>query len=180
MGYFLSKGLGVSERAARTNSIEVSGQQCQAWLKCGCPRAAAPRLGQHQLLHQGSAIVGFKARACLARFFCSSAAWRGRIRGPQFWSVSCVSPCSSIVLRHGLVCSAQVGMQNSALGALLATLHFPDPLTPVPCAISACTHSIVGSGIAAYWRLSSAAVIEDGAFAWRKGFIIRAVIYTRT
>ena len=26
---------------------------------------------------------------------------------------------------------AQVGMQNSALGALLATLHFPDPLTPV-------------------------------------------------
>ena len=50
----------------------------------------------------------------------------------------------------------QVGMQNSALGALLATLHFPDPLTPVPCAISACTHSIVGSGIAAYWRLTDA------------------------
>ena len=47
----------------------------------------------------------------------------------------------------------QVGMQNSALGALLATLHFADPLTPVPCAISACMHSIVGSGIAAYWRL---------------------------
>ena len=44
-------------------------------------------------------------------------------------------------------------MQNSALGALLATLHFADPLTPVPCAISACMHSMVGSGIAAYWRL---------------------------
>ena len=60
---------------------------------------------------------------------------------------------------------AQVGMQNSALGALLATLHFSDPLTPVPCAISACTHSIVGSGIAAYWRLSSVAVNDDGAIA---------------
>jgi hypothetical protein len=51
-------------------------------------------------------------------------------------------------------------MQNSALGALLATLHFPDPLTPVPCAISACTHSIVGSGIAAYWRLTD---VKEGA-----------------
>ena len=57
----------------------------------------------------------------------------------------------------------QVGMQNSALGALLATLHFPDPLTPVPCAISACTHSIVGSGIAAYWRLTDAGAADDGA-----------------
>ncbi len=71
---------------------------------------------------------------------------------------------STLPLTSGNTC-AQVGMQNSALGALLATLHFPDPLTPVPCAISACTHSIVGSGIAAYWRLSSAGVEEDGAFA---------------
>ena len=33
---------------------------------------------------------------------------------------------------------AQVGMQNSALGAVLASLHFADPLTPIPGAISAC------------------------------------------
>lgn len=49
--------------------------------------------------------------------------------------------------------SIEVGMQNSALGALLATAHFPaNPLAAVPCAISACTHSVMGSLLAAYWR----------------------------
>jgi hypothetical protein len=47
----------------------------------------------------------------------------------------------------------QVGMQNSALGALLASLHFAaHPLAAVPCAISACTHSVMGSLLAAFWR----------------------------
>ena len=46
----------------------------------------------------------------------------------------------------------QVGMQNSALGAVLASLHFSDPKTAVPCAISACLHSILGSVLAAFWR----------------------------
>ncbi|GAB4816235.1 hypothetical protein N2152v2_003281 [Parachlorella kessleri] len=49
--------------------------------------------------------------------------------------------------------SIEVGMQNSALGALLASLHFPaHPLAAVPCAISACMHSILGSLLAAWWR----------------------------
>jgi bile acid:Na+ symporter, BASS family len=43
-------------------------------------------------------------------------------------------------------------MQNSALGAYLALAHFSDPLTAVPCAISACTHSLMGSAIAGFWR----------------------------
>ncbi len=43
-------------------------------------------------------------------------------------------------------------MQNSALGAVLATLHFADPLTAIPCAISATTHSLLGSAFAGYWR----------------------------
>lgn len=43
-------------------------------------------------------------------------------------------------------------MQNSTLGAVLATLHFSDPLTAAPCAVSACTHSVLGSMLAAYWR----------------------------
>ena len=43
-------------------------------------------------------------------------------------------------------------MQNSALGAVLASLHFSDPKTAVPCAISACLHSILGSVLAAFWR----------------------------
>lgn len=49
--------------------------------------------------------------------------------------------------------SIEVGMQNSALGAVLATAHFPaHPLAAVPCAISACMHSVIGSLLAAYWR----------------------------
>ena len=44
--------------------------------------------------------------------------------------------------------SIEVGMQNSALGAVLATLHFADPLTPIPSAISACMHSVLGSALA--------------------------------
>jgi BASS family bile acid:Na+ symporter len=49
--------------------------------------------------------------------------------------------------------SIEVGMQNSGLGVVLAKKHFPSPLTPVPCAISAVFHSIIGSLLASYWRL---------------------------
>ena len=49
--------------------------------------------------------------------------------------------------------SIEVGMQNSALGVVLATAHFADPLVAVPCAISATVHSCVGSLIAGAWRL---------------------------
>ena len=46
----------------------------------------------------------------------------------------------------------QVGMQNSTLGASLALMHFADPLTAAPCAVSACMHSVIGSLLAAYWQ----------------------------
>lgn len=46
----------------------------------------------------------------------------------------------------------EVGMQNSGLGAALATAHFHNPLTAVPCAISATMHSVCGSLLAGYWR----------------------------
>ena len=49
-------------------------------------------------------------------------------------------------------CLRGTTLQNSALGAFLALAHFPDPLTAVPCAISACTHSLMGSAIAGAWR----------------------------
>ncbi|KAL2331282.1 hypothetical protein Fmac_018863 [Flemingia macrophylla] len=35
--------------------------------------------------------------------------------------------------------SIEVGMQNAALGEVLATKHFGDPLTTVPCAVSICS-----------------------------------------
>ncbi len=49
--------------------------------------------------------------------------------------------------------SIEVGMQNSGLGVVLARRHFADPFTAVPGAISAVVHSILGSALAARWRL---------------------------
>jgi bile acid:Na+ symporter, BASS family len=52
--------------------------------------------------------------------------------------------------------SIEVGMQNSGLGATLAKEHFAQmPLTPLPCAISATFHSVIGSILAGLWRLRS-------------------------
>lgn len=50
--------------------------------------------------------------------------------------------------------SIEVGMQNSGLGAVLARASFPElVLAPVPSAISASFHSIIGSALAAWWRM---------------------------
>jgi BASS family bile acid:Na+ symporter len=49
--------------------------------------------------------------------------------------------------------SIEVGMQNSGLGTGLAEKHFADPLTALPCAISAVFHSVIGSFLAGIWRL---------------------------
>jgi BASS family bile acid:Na+ symporter len=52
--------------------------------------------------------------------------------------------------------SVEVGMQNSGLGATLATKHFPQiALAPVPAAISAVVHSLIGSLLAWYWNRSN-------------------------
>lgn len=52
--------------------------------------------------------------------------------------------------------SIEVGMQNSGLGAALAKAHFSAlPLAPLPCALSATFHSVIGSLLAGYWRLRS-------------------------
>jgi BASS family bile acid:Na+ symporter len=49
--------------------------------------------------------------------------------------------------------SIEVGMQNSGLGAALAQKNFPLlPTAPVPCAISAVVHSVLGSLLAGIWR----------------------------
>ncbi len=51
--------------------------------------------------------------------------------------------------------SIEVGMQNSGLGTVLAKKHFPGTIAPVPCAISAVYHCIIGSLMAGYWRWRS-------------------------
>ena len=49
--------------------------------------------------------------------------------------------------------SIEVGMQNSGLGTALAAKHLPAlPMAPVPCALSAVTHCILGSLVAGLWR----------------------------
>lgn len=49
--------------------------------------------------------------------------------------------------------SIEVGMQNSGLGAVLARAHFPAGSgVDVPSALSALTHSVLGSLLAAIWR----------------------------
>ncbi|KAI4333459.1 hypothetical protein L6164_018269 [Bauhinia variegata] len=50
--------------------------------------------------------------------------------------------------------SIEVGMQNSALGVILATQHFGNPLTAVPGAVSSVCQSILGSVLAGIWRHS--------------------------
>jgi BASS family bile acid:Na+ symporter len=51
------------------------------------------------------------------------------------------------------MCTAQVGMQNSALAAVLARAHFTDaPMAVVPCVLSACCHATLGSLLAGYWN----------------------------
>ena len=43
-------------------------------------------------------------------------------------------------------------MQNSALAAVLAKVHFAgDPSVVVPCVLSATTHAWLGSVVAARW-----------------------------
>ena len=46
----------------------------------------------------------------------------------------------------------EVGMQNSGLGVVLGQQNFVNPLVPIPSAISAVLHSVVGSVAAALWR----------------------------
>ncbi|XP_019193715.1 PREDICTED: probable sodium/metabolite cotransporter BASS1, chloroplastic [Ipomoea nil] len=57
--------------------------------------------------------------------------------------------------------SIEVGMQNSVLGVVLATQHFGNPLTAVPCAVSSVCHSIFGSALAGIWRRSVPSEMRD-------------------
>ncbi len=55
-------------------------------------------------------------------------------------------------MRDARTVSIEVGMHNSGLGAKLAATHFANPLTPVPAALSAVFHCLIGSALAAWWR----------------------------
>ncbi|XP_002263202.1 probable sodium/metabolite cotransporter BASS2, chloroplastic [Vitis vinifera] len=48
--------------------------------------------------------------------------------------------------------SVEVGMQNSSLGVVLATSHFPSPMVALPPAMSAVIMNIMGSSLGFFWR----------------------------
>ncbi len=52
--------------------------------------------------------------------------------------------------------SIEVGMQNSGLGVVLAKLHFADPMTALPAALSSLCHSLMGSSLASVWARKKA------------------------
>ena len=54
----------------------------------------------------------------------------------------------------------EVGMQNSGLGSALAKKHLAIAAA-APCAISAVYHCILGSMLAAYWRLRPPAIASS-------------------
>lgn len=69
-----------------------------------------------------------------------------------FGSGYAVSRALNLPERQARTNSIEVGMQNSALGAVLVLKHFPDVAgAAAPCAVSACVHSLIGSALAAFW-----------------------------
>lgn len=65
-----------------------------------------------------------------------------------------VAAIARLAFRKRRTLAIEVCMQNSTLASSLATAHFADPLVAVPGAISATLHSVLGSLLAALWRIS--------------------------
>lgn len=65
-----------------------------------------------------------------------------------------VARCLRLDVVAARTISIEVGMQNSGLAAVLARQHFAaEPLTAVPAALSSVMHSVIGSLLAAWWRI---------------------------
>ncbi|KAJ0973249.1 hypothetical protein J5N97_021208 [Dioscorea zingiberensis] len=63
-----------------------------------------------------------------------------------------VSSIAGFGERQRRAISIEVGMQNSALGVVLATSHFSSPLVALPAALSAVIMNIMGSTLGFIWR----------------------------
>ncbi|GIL93986.1 hypothetical protein Vretimale_266 [Volvox reticuliferus] len=110
-----------------------------------------------------AAIVGSTLAASAGAVRASGPALLGAVAGLHasgFFLGYVISKALGLSDKICRTMSIEVGMQNSTLGAVLAALHFADPLTAAPCAVSACTHSIMGSALAAFWQRTTAAEAE--------------------
>ncbi|GLI66081.1 hypothetical protein VaNZ11_009800, partial [Volvox africanus] len=110
-----------------------------------------------------AAIVGSTLAASAGAVRASGPALLGAVAGLHasgFFLGYVISKALGLSDKICRTMAIEVGMQNSTLGAVLAALHFTDPLTAAPCAVSACTHSVMGSALAAFWRRTTAAEAE--------------------
>ncbi|KAG2501296.1 hypothetical protein HYH03_001096 [Edaphochlamys debaryana] len=111
-----------------------------------------------------AAIVGSTLAGSAGAVLASGPALLGAVAGLHASGFALGFAIAKAFGLSGKICrtmSIEVGMQNSTLGAVLAALHFADPLTAAPCAVSACTHSVMGSLLAAYWRRTTAGEEEE-------------------
>jgi hypothetical protein len=166
MGFVLAKLLGFPSSTARTISIEVGAYRFPHTPANTCSKARPLPLARDRMTLQMHVIIlswytPYNATSAILVLVDSV--------GPR------LHPLCSPLNRWDVVgCTfvPQVGMQNSALGAVLATQHFASPLTAIPCAISASCHSCIGSVLAGAWRLSDRrgagdADSKDGAVVYR-------------
>ncbi|GIL45294.1 hypothetical protein Vafri_2459 [Volvox africanus] len=113
-----------------------------------------------------AAIVGSTLAASAGAVRASGPALMGAVAGLHasgFFLGYVISKALGLSDKICRTMSIEVGMQNSTLGAVLAALHFSDPLTAAPCAVSACTHSVMGSALAAFWQRTTSAEAEAEA-----------------
>ncbi|CAM8954657.1 unnamed protein product [Rhodiola kirilowii] len=99
----------------------------------------------HAIAQSSSAILMSGRQIALAVFLLHSSGFFFGYMLSRIIGID-ISSCRTI--------SIEVGMQNSVLGVVLATQHFGNPLTAVPCAVSSVCHSILGSVLAGVWRQS--------------------------
>lgn len=149
LGYLISKAMGLSEQICRTNSIEVRERSQLARPPPGLAEGLSRRPSARAHSHGGHA---YRVR-CMHASPCAAPLHGDLPRAP-------LSPAAATLPPY----YPQVGMQSSALAAVLAKIHFPhDPVIVAPCVLSACTHATVGSLLAGYWSWQSSREEAAGA-----------------
>ncbi|RVW82002.1 putative sodium/metabolite cotransporter BASS1, chloroplastic [Vitis vinifera] len=138
---------------------------CSMW-ECNCQNASAILMSGRQvvlaaaLLHASGFFFGYILSRILGLDVSSSRTISIEVGMQMKWQRFSSLPsimvwCVVNVLIHWSM------FQNSVLGVVLATQHFGNPLTAVPCAVSSVCHSVFGSVLAGIWRRSPPVKVQD-------------------